>query len=1087
MELKKLLKRAGKGLVVTAASVLAGAALGPVAATAVGGFLSRAMAEIGVTVDSEVIGSAVKDIVGDAADQLMSLGTPNNIDKMADKVSEETGLPREEVVAALQYSLREFQGTLTDIVTELRSNTALLQQVVSLATESGVKIDVLLLQSQETTQKLNEVLSRLSAMEHGLDIAYRKFLGRYSAVESLDINRLRVISRLQRQRTVGTSGLGVRYTPDLYVPRTDPEIVFMRFMGDAGISDRNIFLVLGDAGLGKTWFLARMSMRCVEMGSPTFFVPLGHGIKSLTSVFHVESLQALVDLIDPILNSANDHAYIFLDGLDEMDPSNIRYLLGALAACRSDYVSFILSCRTAVWASSKAIAYGAGDLRYYIYENSRATDAAKAVGVMTPVSVLMSEFTESELKAAMQRYGIPESVPFDLLPLLSKPYILRLSAEWYRKMGSLPSPSSPEFLDLFAGGPKYADSVFRRLGILTERDSLYATVEKLIEAQCEALPLFKLPIEAESSTFATLVSSGMLRIRIGKSGTEVSLSKEFTVPLVVLTLLRYEQDRPRLHNLLKRIPAFVPDKARVIQRLVEQLIEGRTQPVEPEPTPERQPGPDVVTTSGETGTTEHEEEKKPEYRPLEQRFGPVSTGQEEVVEDRESVAEPPTPIVSESDVSAPPVPLPLGMTLTPATETLATLMNDSELNVRRSATMAIGIASLALKESERTMLLEPLIDDPDVDVAISSAWALVCTACSIKDGEIRARIARLLLADDDWGVRRAGAALAVLNVIRDRKDVTDITSELLSSDDGQIRTGAIHGLAIGSSLYGDPNQLLRIARSHLSDDHDDVRAAAVLAGGIITPLLEDPSTETEHLIELGDRVFGRMRESYPIALGFVLSRGIESKLFGKIIELLSDSEPMFRASAALGVALASLNKPRPQRFMDYVRPLLEDSDPDVRFRAALSYGIISRGVPEPIKEVQSLTDSSDEMVRAGGAIALGILSTQYRDDTQCVSLLNEMTRASDREVRQAAVKGLGCAMSRGWSEEARVAKLEPFINSEDESLRRAAAVALGVSTRGLDIHYGLALGDVMWRGAPFSYDECILYAMSSSMLLRFGA
>ena len=105
------------------------------------------------------------------------------------------------------------------------------------------------------------------------------------------------------------------------------------------------FLLLGNAGLGKTWFMSRMSNMSLEMGSPTFYVPLSHGIKALTSVFQVETIPALVDLIDPILDAVGEHAFIFLDGLDEMDPRNIRHVLGALSEARSNSVSFVLSCR----------------------------------------------------------------------------------------------------------------------------------------------------------------------------------------------------------------------------------------------------------------------------------------------------------------------------------------------------------------------------------------------------------------------------------------------------------------------------------------------------------------------------------------------------------------------------------------------------------------------------------------------------------------------------------------------------------------------------------------------------------------------
>ena len=400
----------------------------------------------------------------DSTEDLMHMGRPQEIVQISETISEKTNVPAEEVQAALQYALRELQGTLGNITMELRGNTMLLGEVFQLASETDKKIDAVLAQSSETQDSIDEVLRRLDGMERGLDISYRKFIGKYSDPTKLDFNRLKVISRLQRQRTIVASGFGVRYDPELYVSRQQEESVYSKFMGDVGMSDRNVFLVLGNAGLGKTWFLARMSHVSLEMGSPTFYVPLSHGIKALTSVFQVETIPALVDLIDPVLDQAGEHAFIFLDGLDEMDPRHIRHILGALSTARSNSVSFVLSCRASDWTSNRAIVQGANELKYYIYANKDAEAPARALRINTPVSVLMAEFTDGELRAAMKRYGLPDEVPFDLLPLMTRPYILRLSAEWFAHVGSLPSPSSPEFLDLFAGGPEYTDSVFRRLG-----------------------------------------------------------------------------------------------------------------------------------------------------------------------------------------------------------------------------------------------------------------------------------------------------------------------------------------------------------------------------------------------------------------------------------------------------------------------------------------------------------------------------------------------------------------------------------------------------------------------------------------------
>jgi len=1117
MGLNELLKRAGKGLVITAASVVAGAALGPIAAGAVGSFLSRAMQDIGVSIATETVEEIVQDKVAGCAASLMDMARPQDIEVMAETVAQKEGIPVDDAMAGLQYALRELQTNLSGIISEIRGDSVLLGQVFALASENGVKLDAIMAETQRTNDALEEVIRRLAAMERGLDISYRKFMGRYSAPDTLDINRLTVISKLQRQRMVGASGFGVRYNPELYVARTRHEAVFDRFLGDAGLSDRNIFVVLGDAGLGKTWYMAQMSARCVTMASPTFFVPLSHGIKSLTSIFHVETIPALIDLLDPVLSETGEHAYVFLDGLDEMDPSNIRYLLGGLATSRSDYVSFVVSCRTADWASNRAIVRGANELKYYIYQDHEATDASRSLGIGTPVSVLMTEFTDSELRAAMKKYGIPDEVPFDLLPLLSKPYILRLTAEWYQKVGSLPSPSSPEFLDLFAGGPKYADSVFRRLGILTERDSLYATVEKLIEAQCDSLPLFDLPIEAESSTFTTLVSSGMLRIRIDKSGTAVSLSPEFVVPLVSLTVLRYRSDPPRLENLLTRVSQFLPDKAAVISRIVKQFVSGTYEtpapsrptravgsqppsgeteaPARPVESPREEPpvqsidifrGTPRETTvaAADMGTTEEAPvqsidvfrgsseapSRAPGSKGLEQSFVYVDEEEEDQAGSQASGGG--------SSSGYPPI-----------VKRLIYLVNDSDPRVRRGAIMSLGLASTAfLEEQERMLLLRPFLDDPDSEFRSGAAWAIATVSASVKDIDERLEISRLLVEDEEWAVRRAGAFATMLVTSKtDAKRGREILEPLVDSVDGQIRSGALCGLGVAGMSYPDPKDAIETAMRFLEDTHDDVRGAAALALGLLASTQGDCSQIVEVLSPLPAKGYGRMRVTATMGLCLIGTR-VEDCLgiVRTVTPLLEDTEAMHRSAAAIGLGLASAGLADAREMLDLIRPLLDDEEPEVRFSAGVAMGLVAANSSDPLVMLRSLTDSRDEYVRAGGALAAGIVATRFGDPSDAIELIRPLTADSERTVRRAAVMALGLAASKVKDIDSRVELLKEFQESPDDPARQGAAIAFGLASKEIEIQHGVVIGEALWGSTPFTREECLVLGMAMSLMVRFG-
>jgi HEAT repeat protein/anti-anti-sigma regulatory factor len=1138
VRLKDLLKKAGKGLVVTAASVLAGATLGPLAAGAVGSFLSKAIGDIGVSISQDIIEETITEKIAGAPEILMELAKPDQIEGVAVKVGEKAGIDPVEAEAALQYGFRELQTTLSSIMTEIRSDDALLNEVLQLASETDAKISELLGQSAETQQAVDEVLRRLDSMERSLDRSFRKFMGNYSERSRLDSRRVKVISQLQRQRTIMASGMGITYDPELYVHRREEERVFDNFLSDIDMSDRNIFLILGNAGLGKTWYMSCMSTHTIQEGYPTFFVPLSHGIKSLTSIFQVETIPALVDLLDPVLDEANEHAFIFLDGLDEMDPTGIRHLLGALASARCNSISFVISCRSADWASNRAIVKGGNELKYFIHEDARATANARAFRINTPVSVMMSEFTDRELEAAMQRYGLPSQIPFDLLPLLRRPYILRLSAQWYSQVGELPSPSSPQFLDLFAGGPEYTDSVFRRLGILTERDSLYATVEKLVEAQSESLPLVELPIDPESSTFSTLVSSGMLVISLDRVGTSVSVCREFMVPLVSLTILRHQANPTRVEELLQAVNTWMPQESPVITKIIQDASMVEESPPAPPSKEElrvkekEEPRVIVEESIEEPETVERKHPDKASRLQIGsgRRVSPSAEPAEEGTESAppakvkkglsQSFRPPSTESVSETVTTAT-VPakeikkkglsqsydreignldlgrkreiahrkssLPVISDYSDFLQLIQPMLEDSDVLVRRAAAVSLGLVTSRLDKSENGMsAIKHLLDDNDSEVRIASTWSLALATQSYTKPWEHLDALAALLDDVDVGVSREAAMGMACSYMKIPviDDVQASLSKLLKSDNERVRSGAIFGVALGCNINPSYAEFAgELLTNHLKDESCEIQRRSALGLGFVANVLEDPSDIVRLLIPLPRRTEGPLCVGASLGLclaGSNLSNS--SKIVQTVMPRLQDPEEDVRSVTAMGIGIGSYGLEVPKDVEDLLQPILEDEAPDTRAGAALGLSLMATkltALEDQITILKPLCDSKDEIVRGRGAIGVGLAAINQSDLSSLQNILHPLLSDSEREVRKDAVLGLGFLASTISDLNERSKLLFPYLQDIDEIVRKGGVLAMGLSVSDFNIPKGVVLGEALFGNLPLIHDETFAVGIAS--------
>ena len=984
LDIKGLMKKVGKGIIVAAASMVASTALGPVAGSAVGSFVAKKMAELGVEIDPDTIGKMIEKKIGDAPKGIAKMFEKKEMSGLAKEIAKELGIKQDEAFAALQYGLRELQNTLSGIIEELQTNQTLLIEVLELARENDVKTDTILDQSSRIETSIIEVDQTLKNIDRQLERIFKEFSKKYSAGR-LDYERLLVISRLHRQNALLVSRYGIRYNPDLYVSRKHEESIFEDFVADTAFSDKKIFLVLGDVGMGKTWFLAKLSSITLSRGFPTFFVSLRQGIRSLTGLFDQGTLLGFVNDLETVIAPKDTSAFIFLDGLDEMTGRDARVTLSNLASIQSDAVSFVLSCRIADWTVDDSIAQASHDMRHSIFENQEATHRAAGLGIRTPVSVLLTEFTESETSAAIERYGITNPIPPDFRSLIRRPFILRLVAQWSATHDSIPSPSSPEFLDLMAGSDDPADSILGRLGIITQRETLFEIVRRFILEKRDRLLLSQLSVDPESDAFQTIVSSGILQLSVGRLGTNVMISRDFILPLIALTMERFSLMSDDYNVLQASLQEWLPDIAVGVERLLGQSK-----------------SPSIPTRSqGRSKPTD----------------------------------------LAQSSTSLPDFTEILGL--------LSPLLNDEDEDARVGAALGIGLVATTLPDSTEVVhLLRPLLKDEQWKARWGAALGLCMVATTLPNPTERVALLRSLLEDENirWGVA-LGIGL-VATTLPDSTEVLGLLRLLLKDEDDIIRWNAALGIGMMATTLPNPTERVALLRPLLKDEQWAVRMGAALGIGLVATTLPD-STEVLGLLRplLKDE-YREPYWGAAVGIGLVATTLPDStEVLGLLRPLLKDEQWTIRRNAALGLSMMATTLPDPTERVALLRPLLKDEQWAVRRNAALGLGLVATTLPDPTEAIallRPLLKDEDGHARLGAALGLGLVATTLPDPTEAIALLRPLLKDEDGHARLGAALGLGLVAATLPDPTERVALLRPLLKDKAKEVRMGAGIGLGL-------------------------------------------
>lgn len=507
-KLKSWISKGARALLPVAASMIVGSVAGPVAGIAAK-FISQRLVEYNIHVPEEKIEKVTEDFIKKKGTKELT----KQLEKLVGKKEGEKVDPT--VKAAVEYALRPFYSKLEEAVDYLRSNTDELKNQLA-------RLGLDILRVEDTViERTDRIIGTLKDMENKLDaLVFDLF-----SYKGLSVEQYELLCKNWMQMVDMSSRYDIGYTPELYVPRGNTDEIFKDFMkGLNRLVPKNLFLVLADAGMGKTWLLAHLATSLVNSGELAFFIKARDGVMSqLTQIFSGAPPYKIPFVIDELYEKRNKPVYLFIDGLDETDRTERLEILQYVLSLRGrQSVGIILSCRLSDWMYSseiKTVHDSIDDMTFCISMNNI---------VKMPVSVVLEEFTDKELSTALTRYNLPK-LPAKLWNLAKKPYILRCIAEWYWTRNTLPDPKDKDF----------GAMILERLSILWNPFALTQfkkLIMKIASNPNREVPLDWVNENMSDDVKSMIISSGITRI-VKKSGMDYVIKLHKDLENIMISLV----------------------------------------------------------------------------------------------------------------------------------------------------------------------------------------------------------------------------------------------------------------------------------------------------------------------------------------------------------------------------------------------------------------------------------------------------------------------------------------------------------------------------------------------------------------------
>lgn len=288
--------------------------------------------------------------------------------------------------------------------------------------------------------------------------------------DEFSYQKLKVMSNLQINTAMMSSKMDIEYDPNLFIDRENETKIFKEFISEESIN-RKLFLMLGEAGFGKTWLVAHWARLLLSLGYPVFYLQFKKGIESFFSItFDTDVKDALTEIERTYAEAKQENRNIkpiiwIIDGYDEnLDWKERRIIFSIMLKLINKYNNhyLLLTSRAFNW-------YRCGQVKSFRNTILNTLWRPYKTAYKNITLKLHTFAIQNEVPKVLERYNLPplEKWSDNLKSFSIYPLWIRIISEWYHKHNNqLPNISTKEIYTYYFNRMQLENSHIRQLGRL---------------------------------------------------------------------------------------------------------------------------------------------------------------------------------------------------------------------------------------------------------------------------------------------------------------------------------------------------------------------------------------------------------------------------------------------------------------------------------------------------------------------------------------------------------------------------------------------------------------------------------------------
>ncbi|MEJ2279116.1 MAG: hypothetical protein P8Y70_15425 [Candidatus Lokiarchaeota archaeon] len=565
---KSILKKSAKKLIPIAAGWAAGMFFPP-AGNILYSFLKERFKDTGIAIPiiDEILKGICKDTIEKESLDFLSEKIKELLSKNTTLSSEQLELMVDMIVRPVNESLNEaleyikkYPKQLEDLMDEWKEDNKCIISELHLDMETGFSEvnNRIVSQNEKVLDGQKELLRKLSQIERDFNQKFNKGAIKIFGSENIGKLDLQILSKAQLNLANYSSRFDIEFDTDLFLDREKADEAFRDFLNnflDPFSEERNLFLVLGGAGIGKTWNLTSWARRISNMSPDLpqtnkfapFFISLRLAFeRQFNDFFGASDIYNALENLKKAKETSNVTPILFIDGLDEIRPNNAKSLLIFISNITRENIPVILTCRDIDWAREENIYELHSRISDICYKH-KAGKNYPITEVSCYPSLYLEKFTENEFWNALKKYNLPKKafVNKELEEMGKYPIILRLFSEFYSEYGFLPDPNDPNnFKDIFLGkgGDPPEKNILGRFGIIgPKRSYLIQIISRFIDKGDQLKHRDLSDLIEQHKLFNLIRSSGMIREEWTPTSTRYIVDEKFKIHLKHLVYLNHRE------------------------------------------------------------------------------------------------------------------------------------------------------------------------------------------------------------------------------------------------------------------------------------------------------------------------------------------------------------------------------------------------------------------------------------------------------------------------------------------------------------------------------------------------------------------